>query len=426
MENIFEVLKAGVTPFHCVEYAEKQLNAAGFQSLSYGGRWDLKRGGRYVMEHNGTAIFAFTIGENYKPGDMIRIAGAHTDYPTLRLKYHPDFQNGGYAQVNVEVYGGAITGTWLDRPLGLAGRVIARSQDPFAPKEFLYRSDKPLMVIPNLAIHMNREVNAGVAIDNQIDLMPIVEALPENVKSADYIMSYLAEELKIEKEDILDFELNTFVFAEPVYVGPKNSMISSPRIDNQSSCCALESAIEDGIRKSGINLIALYDNEEVGSKGKQGAGSMMLPNMLRRILENLGLDREQIEADLYRGMILSCDVAHAFHPNKGGKYDPINHPVMGRGFCFKTASVQSYATDAKAIGMMMQICDAKKIPYQRFVNRSNLKGGGTIGSIMSSNLPMLTVDMGVPQLAMHSACELMGTADIDSLTAAVTAFFAWE
>ena len=423
MENLFEILDAGVSPFHCVDHAVKNLKDKGFEELDYGKFWQLVPGGKYVLAHHGTTLFAFTIGKDYEKGDMIRLAGAHTDYPNLRLKPHADFMTKSYAQVNVEVYGGAILSTWMDRPLGLAGRVMVRSKDLFAPKAILYRSKRPLLVIPNLAIHMNRAVNEGVELNRQVDMMPILDSLPGEMRTTDYFLSFLAEELDVKKEDILDFELGTFEMQGPCYVGARNTMVSSPRIDNQTSCAALLSAIEDGERADGINLIALFDNEEVGSKGKQGAGSTMLLNLLRRILVNLGHDLESAEADMYRGMLLSLDVAHALHPNKQGKMDITNQPVLGRGFCIKEACSQSYATDAEAISILRQICDQEGIPYQHFVNRSDMKGGGTIGSIISSVLPVPTVDMGVPQLAMHSARELMSEADQDALTAAVTAFF---
>lgn len=422
-EKLFELLEQAVSPFYCVKASQERLEGENFEVLDYASEWSLKRGGKYVINHHGTTLFAFTIGKKYKPEDMIRIAAAHTDYPCLRIKPHADFQTDAYAQINVEVYGGPILNTWFDRPLGVAGRVAVRSKDPFKPELMLYRSKKPLLIVPNLAIHMNREVNKGVEINNQVDLMPILDCLPKEMKTTDYFLTFLAKELGVKKEDIIDFELNTFCMEAPAYVGIDDSMISAPRLDNQTSVAALLSAIEEGSRTDGINIIALFDHEEIGNTSKQGAASILLHDMVKRILANLGLSVEQSEQAIYNAMLLSVDVAHALHPNKQGKMDITNHPVMGSGFCIKEACSQSYATDAEAIAIVCQLCDEHKIPYQRFVNRSDVRGGGTLGSVASTLLPIKTVDIGIPLLSMHSVRELMGAKDMDALKDLVTVFF---
>ena len=423
-EKLFELLQEGVSPFLCVETCEKRLAESGFERLDYEAAWDLVPGGKYMVNHYGTTLFAFTVGKEWKAMDMFRMAAAHTDYPFLRIKPNPDFVTNGYAQINVEVYGGPILNTWLDRPLGVAGRVALRSDNPFKPNMVLYRSKKPVMTIPNLAIHMNREVNKGVEINKQIDMMPIMDMLPEEQKDTKYFMACLAKELGVEEKDILDFDLNVFLMEAPVYIGMEETMISSPRIDNLSSVSALVSAIIDGERADGINLIALFDHEEIGSGTRQGASSIMLHDMTRRILNNLGADNEEVERILYGAMLLSVDVAHALHPNKVGKMDITNKPVLGKGLCIKQAASQSYATDAETTAIFCQICDSKEIPYQRFMNRSDAIGGGTLGNLVAKNFPVKTMDIGVPMLAMHSARELMGTKDIEFLKDAVTAFFA--
>ena len=420
---LFELLRDAVSPFKCVEISKTRLQKAGFEKIEYDAKWNLKSGGKYVVVHHDTTMFAFTVGRDYQAEDMVRIAAAHTDYPCLRLKPNADFMTDQYAQVNVEVYGGAILNTWFDRPLGVAGRVAVKSADPFAPKMVSYCSEKPVMVIPNLAIHMNREVNRGVEINNQIDLMPVLDVIPKEQKTTDYFLTFLSEELGVEASDILDFELNTFCMEEPCYIGIKDTMISSPRLDNQTSVAAVVQALLSSQREHGINLIAWFDHEAVGSSSKQGAASIMLHDMLRRILRCLGSSEEQIDRCLYDAMLLSVDVAHAFHPNKQGKSDITNKPVLGQGFCIKEACSQSYATDAEAVAIVCQICERMQIPYQKFVNRSDIRGGGTLGSIASTLLPVKTVDIGVPILAMHSVRELMGAKDMESLTEAVTAFF---
>ena len=426
-ELLFELLKEGVSPAHAVAACERRLKAAGFEKINYEETWDLKEGGRYYVNHHDTTLFAFTLPEKKerleaeKTAPAIRIAAAHTDFPCLRIKPSADIRTNGYAQVNVEVYGGAILNTWLDRPLGIAGRVAVRSQNPFAPEMKMFSSDKNLLTIPNLAIHMNREVNKGVELNKQTDMLPVMGLFGEEEGEADYFLNFLAEELKVKKEDILDFELTVYCREQPEFIGGKEEFISSPRLDNLTSCAALVSAVIDGKRAEGINMIALFDHEEIGSRSKQGAGSILLYDMLSRILEDLGCGEPS--RLLYQSMILSVDVAHGLHPNQAGKMDVTNKPVLGRGFCIKEASSQSYATDCEAIGAVQQICDGKKIPYQKFVNRSYMPGGGTLGSIASALLPVKTVDVGIPLLAMHSARELMAAADQQALKDLAEAFF---
>ena len=390
---LFDLLKEGVSPTHVVKSCEKRLKDAGFEKIAYEKEWNLKAGGRYYVDHHDTTLFAFTIPEDEMKKEekpAVRIAAAHTDFPCLRIKPSCDVVTNRYAQVNIEVYGGAILNTWLDRPLGVAGRVAVRGNDPFVPEMKYFASEKNLLTIPNLAIHMNREVNKGVELNKQIDMIPVAGLLAEEEKNADYFLSFLAKELSVAKEDILDFELSVYCKEQPEYVGVADDFISSPRLDNLTSCAALVSGILDAERKDGINLIALFDHEEIGSRSKQGAGSILL---------------------------------HDMHPNQSGKMDITNKPVLGSGFCIKEACSQSYATDCEAIAIIQQICDLKKIPYQKFVNRSDMAGGGTLGSIASALLPVKTVDIGIPLLAMHSARELMGAADQEALTELVTAYF---
>lgn len=428
-EILFDLLKKGVSPVQAVSACEERLEHAGFERLEYKEEWELETGGKYYVNHHDTTLFAFTVGKKWGAGmaPQIRIAAAHTDFPCLRIKPSADVLSGGYAQVNVEVYGGAILNTWLDRPLGIAGRVAVRSEDVFAPVVREFVSEKNLLTIPNLAIHMNREVNKGVELNKQTDMLPILglaveDVLPAEQRKTDYFLTFLADELSVKKEDILDFELTIFCKEEPQYIGLKDDFISSPRLDNLNSCAALVSGIIDAKRTEGLNMIALFDHEEIGSRSKQGAGSILLHDMLLRILKALGRG-ETSESDLYQSMILSVDVAHGLHPNQAGKMDITNKPVLGKGFCIKEASSQSYATDCEAIAIIQQICDEKKIPYQKFVNRSDMAGGGTLGSIASALLPVKTVDIGIPLLAMHSARELMGTADQQALKDLTEAYF---
>lgn len=417
---LFDLLEKGVSPAHAVAACEERLENAGFEKLDYGTAWNLEMGKKYYMNHYDTTLFAFTLPKNWgKAEPAIRIAAAHTDFPCLRIKPACDMKNNGYAQINVEVYGGAILNTWLDRPLGVAGRVSLRSEDVFHPEVRNFISKKNI-TIPNLAIHMNREVNKGVELNKQTELLPIAGLL-EDEQTGAYFLDFMAAELCVAKEDILDYELTVFCDEKPQFVGLKDELISAPRLDNLNSCAALVSAIIGSERADGMNLIALFDHEEIGSRSKQGAASIFLHDMICRILKEVG--KEEAEATLYNSMILSVDVAHGLHPNYAGKMDPTNKPVLGKGFCIKEACSQSYATDCEVVSIIEQIAKKKEIAYQKFVNRSDAVGGGTLGSIASALLPVKTVDIGIPLLAMHSARELMATSDQQNMVDLVSAYF---
>lgn len=423
-EQLFKLVKKGVSPVQVVSTCAERLKEAGFTELDYGTAWNLESGGRYYLNHHSTTLIAFTVPiqwkEKRKP--FIRIAAAHTDFPCLRIKPSADVTAHGYVQVNSEIYGGAILNTWLDRPLGVAGRVAVKSGEPFVPRICSFVSEKNLLTIPNLAIHMNREVNKGVELNRQTDMMPVAGLALGQEKEAEYFLEYLAEELGVDKKDILDFELTVYCRENPEFIGMKEEFISSPRLDNLTSCSALVSAILEASREDGMNVVALFDHEEVGSRTKQGAGSLFLKELLLRIFKECGKE-DTAEQMLYKGMLLSVDVAHGVHPNQAGKMDVTNRPVLGKGVCIKEASSQSYATDCEAAAIVQQICERKQIPYQKFVNRSDMPGGGTLGAIASAILPIRTVDIGIPLLAMHSARELMGSADQESLKKLTEVYF---
>lgn len=432
-ENTFllELLRKGVSPVQAVRVCGEKLVSAGFREIGYDEVWNLEAGGKYYVRHHDTTLFAFTVGSVTGPvcgekgggrAPWLRMAAAHTDFPCLRVKPSADVKAEGYVQVNVEVYGGAILNTWLDRPLGVAGRVAVKSGEVFSPRIVEFVSEKSLMTIPNLAIHMNREVNKGVELNRQTQMLPVAGLTGGGEETADCFLSFLAKEIGVKKEEILDYELTVYCREEPEVVGLAGEFLSSPRLDNLTSCAALVTALSQAERADGVSLIALFDHEEIGSRSKQGAGSILLHDMLLRILKCLGREASA-DVDLYRGMLLSVDVAHGFHPNYAGKMDLTNKPVPGGGLCIKEASAQSYATDCEAVAIVMQLCEEKKIPFQKFVNRSDLAGGGTLGAIASALLPVRTVDIGVPLLAMHSARELMGIADQEALERLVEAFF---
>ena len=417
-EKLLQLTEEGTSPFHVTASVERQLQKAGFQKVELGENWKLEKGGRYYLPHHGSSLLAFTIGKDYRNGDGFRIAAAHTDFPGLRIKPAPEVKKAGYRQLNVEIYGGAILNTWLDRPLSASGRVALRSDDVFHPRMCLVDFKKPFLTIPNLAIHMNREVNKGVELNRQTDMLPVF-----GLEDSEEFLSRLAEQLQVDREDILEYELGLYNTDTGDYLGLAEEFISSPRLDNLTSVQAITTAMIEGSRERGINVAAYFDHEEIGSRTKQGAGSTLLSAVLERILLSLTENRAEFLETYGDSMLLSVDVAHGIHPNHTDKHDPTNQNVLGKGVCIKEACTQSYATDSEAVAIVQQICESRGISYQKFVNRSDIAGGSTLGSIASSVLPIRTVDIGVPLLAMHSGRELMGTADQESLRQLIQGFY---
>lgn len=423
-DKLFSMLEKGITPFHVVLDTVSQLETEGYKPLSMKDEWKLKKGGNYYINHNDSTIIAFHVGKSADKKAAFRMAAAHTDFPCLFVKPAPEVNTNGYGQVNIEIYGGAIYNTWFDRPLSLAGKVAVRSKDAFKPEIKFFDAKDKILYIPNLAIHMNREVNKGVEINAQTDMLPLIGMLKEKLEDKEFLLSYLAKKLGVKKEDILDYELFVYNPEKPEYVGMDKDFISAPRLDNITSCQALISGLIEGADEKNIHLIALFNHEEIGSGTKQGAGSLLLNHVIEKIAAALNYNEQERVSAIYNGILLSVDVAHATHPNKVGKMDITNKPVLNGGFCIKAACSQSYATDCEGIAIVKGLCDKAKIKYQRFENRSDVRGGGTLGSIASAHTPVKTVDIGIPMLAMHSAREFMGSEDEFALYSLVKAFFA--
>lgn len=420
-ERLLNLIEKATSPFQCIQAGADLLLEHGFTELQEQETWHLRRNGKYFVKHHDSSMIAFTIGENFHSQDPFRIAAAHTDFPGLRIKPNPDIREKNYSKINVEVYGGAILNTWLDRPLSAAGRVVLKSDHIFFPKMYLIDLKEPLFLIPNLAIHQNREVNKGVELKRQVDMIPLFSAREEAVEGE--FLSYLAETLNVDKTEILDYELNLYPVEKGMEMGNDRTLLSSPRLDNQTSVSALLHGIIHGERASGINVIALFDHEEIGSRTKQGAGSMLLSLLLEKIYNSMGIAENICRMAILESILLSVDVAHAHHPNQTGKSDPTNRALLNHGVVIKEASSQSYLTDSEAVAIVEQICLEKKISYQKYVNRSDGSNGSTLGSIATSFLPMRGVDLGVPILAMHSARELMGSRDQEELEELILAFF---
>lgn len=415
--QLIKYIKGCTSPYHTVDTSLQLLLDAGFTELSLEEPWNLTSG-NYVVNVFGTTLFAFHIGEDYR--HSLRIASAHTDFPAIRVKPNPITDVKGYTKLNVEMYGGLIQNTWLDRPLGAAGTVVLKGENPYDVDSVLFDTKRPIAIIPNLAIHMNRNVNDGVALNRQKEMLPIIMMKPDGdtTKSEEEVWSqFLADEINGDPSEILSYDITLYPVTEGALVGTDFDFISSPRLDNLTSCFGVLVGIVEAKKNKvdGIRCAILFDNEEVGSRTKQGGAGMLLPNLLERVYRSLGLSRDDMDLDVARGFMISSDVAHGLHPNYPEKNDITNFPVLNGGVTLKQACSQSYAGDAKAIAIVKCLCEEAGVAYQIYVNRSDILGGSTVGSISSAMLPMRTMDIGLPLLAMHSAVETMGARDQEQL-----------
>lgn len=422
--ELIDFIYESPTAFHAVDNVRKVLIEGGFCELKEEDRWKLEKGGKYFVTKNDSAVFAFTVGKGDVAQTGFKIVGAHTDSPSFRVKPSPELVSENfYVKLNTEAYGGPILNTWLDRPLAIAGRVTLKGKNPLFPETKLVNINKPILIIPNLAIHMNREVNKGVELNRQKDTLPILGLLNEELEKGNYLVNAIADELKIEASDILDFDLFLYEFEKGKVIGLNNEFISSSRLDDLAMVHAGIKSIMAVETSESTNIVACFDNEEVGSSTKQGADSELLSNLLERIILVLGGDREDFFRAITKSFMISADLAHAVHPNSGEKADPVNRPLINKGPVIKLAANQSYTTDSNSAAVYEQICKMAEVPVQKFVNRSDTPGGSTIGPITSTHLAIRSVDMGTPILGMHSIRELGGVADHNFVIRSFEQFF---
>ena len=414
------------SPFHGIEEAKRQLEKAGFQELSLSGKWELMENHSYFVSAYGSSLIGFRIFKINDPRVGFRISAAHIDWPCLRIKPNPECTEGKYAKLNIETYGGLILNTWLDRPLSIAGRVVLEGQSPMKPEVKLVDFDRELFTIPNVAIHQNRKVNEGIELNRQTDMLPLLGILDKKEERGSYFKKLLAKELSVREDSILDYELFVYNRDPGQTLGMHEEFLSSPRLDDLTGVQAVLSGLIDGKRSTGLNVAVLYDNEEIGNRTKQGAASVLLPRVTEKIYRSLGYGKEDYMDACFQSFLLSVDVGHAVHPNKTGVYDITNPVYPGDGFVLKMAAAQSYSTDSLGIAAVEGLCRKYKIPYKKFVNRSDMQGGGTLASAVSTMLPAMAVDVGVPILAMHSAREVMGAKDQKALTDLLRAFYSEE
>ena len=409
---------------HGVKATQKILDENGFIEIKETDKWNLQAKGKYYVIKNDSALIAFEVGTGDIEETGLRLIGAHTDVPGFRIKPNPQIiSEGKYIKLNTEVYGGPILHTWFDRPLSIAGKVSLKGSSPLKPETRLVNINKPLLIIPSLAIHMNREVNEGFKINKQVDTLPLLGLINDKLEKEDYLMNILVEELQVNKEDILNFELGLYEYEKGMLIGMNEELISSGRFDDLWMVYAGIKALVDSKENVATKVMICIDNEEIGSLTAEGANSTLLNNILERIALGLGKDREGYYRALANSIMISADLAHAVHPNLGDKHDPTNRPVLEGGPVLKIAASGSYSTDSFNGAVFAGICEAAGVPFQKFVNRSDVRGGTTIGPVTAANLTIPVIDMGAPVLGMHSIRELASVKDNYYTVKVFTEFF---
>ncbi|CAE6927605.1 putative M18 family aminopeptidase 2 [Pseudomonas marincola] len=417
-QGLIDFLQASPTPFHATASLAMRLEAAGYQRLDERETWRTEAGGRYYVTRNDSSIIAFKLGKRSLVEGGIRLVGAHTDSPCLRVKPHPELQRQGFFQLGVEVYGGALLAPWFDRDLSLAGRVTFRRDGKVESQ--LIDFELPIATIPNLAIHLNREANQGWAINPQTELPPILAQIA-GTEPADFralLASQLAGEHSLNADAVLDYELSFYDTQPAAVIGLSRDFIAGARLDNLLSCYAGLQALLDSADSETCVLVCT-DHEEIGSSSACGADGPMLEQVLRRLLT----DEDAFVRTIQRSLLVSADNAHGVHPNYPDKHDANHGPKLNAGPVIKINSNQRYATNSETAGFFRHLCLENEVPVQSFVVRSDMACGSTIGPITASQLGVRTVDIGLPTFAMHSIRELAGSHDLAHLVTVLSAFY---
>jgi aspartyl aminopeptidase len=429
IKRLLSFLDASPVNFLAVKNITEELQQHGYRRIdTTEALGTVKAGDKFFVTKNDSSIYAFQIGRKPLAETGFHMICAHCDSPTFRIKPHAEIDcEGGIVKLNTEVYGGPIMSTWFDRPLTLAGRVIVKSKDVMTPTTLLLHVKRPLLQISNLAIHFNRQVNDGVKLSRQKDVLPILGIINDELEKGNLLMNIILEELNkqqtVAREDILDFDLYLADATPACTFGAHNELISSGRLDDLSMCFAGLEALLASQPTDTTQVLAIFDNEETGSQTKQGAGSPFLSYMLKRIALAQGGTEEAYYQAVERAFMISADNAHAWHPNYSEKYDPTNHPMLGGGPIIKFNAAQKYASDAYSASVFAGLCKKAGVPCQRFVNHSDVAGGSTLGNILASSIPLRGVDMGNAILAMHSCRETGSTADHEFCVKVFTQFY---
>ncbi len=425
IKRLLDFLNASPVNFLAAKNISEELEKNGFRRLNpmlpIG---DVKAGDKLYVMKNDSSVYAFQIGRKPLADVGFHLICAHCDSPTFRIKPNAEMTcEGGIVKLNTEVYGGLIMSTWFDRPLTLAGRVIVRGEDVLSPRTLLMHVKRPLLQISNLAIHFNRQVNDGVKLSKQKDMLPILGIITDELERGNLLMNIICTELGVAKEEVLDFDLYLADFTPSCTFGVHDELISSGRLDDLSMCFAGLEALIASDASDVTQVLAIFDNEETGSQTKQGAGSPFLASMLKRIAYAQSGTEEAYWQAVERAFMISADNAHAWHPNYSEKFDPTNHPKLGGGPVIKFNAAQKYASDAVSAAVFSEICRKAGVPCQRFVNHSDVAGGSTLGNILASSIPLRGVDMGNAILAMHSCRETGSVSDHIYCVKAFTEFY---
>lgn len=431
-EDLLGFINESPSMFHTTAAIRRRLNGAGFAYLPEGRTWDVRPGGSYYTVRNNSSVIAWRVGANVDAaapdGFHFQLAAAHGDSPTFKLKSAPELSGpDGYLRLDVEAYGGMIDYTWFDRPLSLAGRVLVRGEGENAGciESRPLSLDRDVALIPSLAIHLDRSVNAGFAPNRATDLCPLFSAGDLDAGSFN---QFIADELGVSPDRILSHDLFLVNRQQPVIWGAANEFVSAPKLDDlMCAFTALQGFLAGAPENDAtVSVYACFDNEEVGSGTKQGAMSTFLRDTLARVNGALGGTDEAYRCALAGSMLVSCDNAHAVHPNHPEKMDEANRAHLNQGIVIKEAANQHYCTDAFSRAVFCALCDRADAPYQSFANRSDMAGGSTLGNLSNVQASMHGVDVGLPQLAMHSAYETAGARDAATAVKALTAFYATD
>lgn len=424
IKSLLNFLDSSPCNFYAVHTVREILINNGFAEKSLEDALTAQPGEKFFVTKNHSAIFAFTVGKKPVADTGLKIIAAHSDSPCFRVKPHAEMLcEGGIVKLNTEVYGGPILYTWFDRPLSLAGRVLLKGNDALHPITRLVKIDRPLFSISHLAIHFNRAVNEGNKISKQKDMLPIIAKVNNTLEAENMLLHLVADELQVEMEDIIDFDLLVYNTEKATTFGLNNEFISAGRLDDLSMVHAAIEAIIDVKDDNATCVAAIFDNEETGSGTKQGAGSPVLANVIQRMVENQGGNYDGYCRALAKSFLVSADNAHAFHPNYAEKYDPTNHPALGGGPCIKINANCKYMSDAHSAAIFKSLCIEAGAPYQYFVNHSDVAGGSTLGNILTGQMDIAGVDVGNPLLAMHSVRETGSVTDHINMIKVFKQFF---
>lgn len=414
MKDLLKFLAAAKTQYHAVNELKKMLDEKDFCELNEEESYHIEPLKKYYIIRNSSSIMAFKTPKCINDCNL-KIVASHTDSPTLKVKPNNKLILDQYSSLNVEVYGGPIYSSFFDRPLSLAGRAYVKENDRI--EEVLVDFDRDLLVIPNECIHFNREVNSGKNYNAQIDLIPLLGG-----RDAD-LSKLLAKNLGVEESDILSFDLQIYNRYRGSIIGASSEYFMAPQIDNLESAYLTLKGFLEGEDEDALNVYVSFDNEEVGSRTKQGAGSGFMSSNLKRIFKALGAEEDALDRSIARGLLVSCDNAHAVHPNDLAKTDKLNKVYMNEGIVIKYNANQAYTTDAMSSAVLKRVFEANNIKYQEFTNRSDVRGGSTLGAISTQMVSIPSVDIGLAQLAMHSACETAGVYDAKILVDGMKAFY---